>query len=806
MSKIQDLFRSIDIYGQRIDINFQNKQVYKTIYGGAITFIIGIFFIVGCWFFGDQLINRRNPSVIFSERYVEQAQRINITSDNLIIMFGVSDKQSQLWVDPTIFQLRAVQQILQLNNNTQNGQYERKLISVNKTIKICDQSDIGIPEVYNYFSKLSLNKLFCFEKGQDLYMQGDFDAQQFAQLYVYIEKCQNNTSEVVCQPIDVINQKLQLINIDMFLSNTIIDPLNYSNPFSFRGMNQYSSASSVFPKELQLYYTNYYIQDDVGLLYTQKEEKHKFLFTGKQETTYFGDYNVLARILIRIQKTKENLMQRRYQKIQDVIAQMGGLLKILFLVGSFIVFPFSSLIMYKAIGDNIFLYKTTDYNQQPQNKIQIHQNNKVNLNDFSQMNLNLQNQLMQNSSKKINESNSNQLYQQQQQQQNSIYLINQNGKSSNKKITEKKQLVQQSTDKNLIQDNKQKKIKVIQQNEEQKTEQSSKINSYQSISYSFFDYFKSIFCFKKTLNDQKSQLVQNGINQVKKQLDVIYLINKLQEIDKLKSVLLDKDQIKLFDSIPKQITLIASQSQNPVKFHNLQECKSDSNKEIYDKSGKEKSFSYNKSQQNQENQQNQIVLQALQNIVKKQHLTQLDYRLFDMIDCVNFGDIQISQKQQNLLETKPIPANIPINSSTQIANFQSPKSLSDISQIKISLFQKTSTNSNQNKPEQSNTNNQINSNIFIYNQMSSKINQEEEVPQIRSNLEDETLNKFNNSQSNSILNQEVDLEISTQNFKELYLEESKAKYNPNTQFKFNTINSIKAMQNSKIFKQNFKQQ
>ncbi|KAL4473782.1 hypothetical protein ABPG74_022646 [Tetrahymena malaccensis] len=793
MSKIQNFFQSIDIYGKRIDIIFQNKQVYKTIYGGIITFIIGIFFIVGCWFFGDQLFNRLNPSVIFSERYVDQAQRINITSDNLIMMFGVSNYQSELWIDPTVFQVRAVQQILQITNNTQYGQHERRLISINKTMKICDQNDIGIPEVQNYFGKLNLKKLFCFESGQDLYMQGDFDAQQFAQLYVYIDKCQNHTSEVVCQPIDVINQKLQLANIDMYFSNTIIDPLNYSHPFSFKGMNQYSSASSVFPKEIQLYYTNYYIQDDVGLLYTQKEEKQKFTFTNKQETTYFGDYNVLARVLIRIQKMKESLLQRRYQKIQDVIAQMGGLMKILFLVGSIIVFPFSSLSLYKAIGDKIFLYQTTDQKQLPQNKIQIQNNKKFNFNDLSQTNLKLQNQ--QNSSSKINESTSVQ----QKYQQNSIQLITQNGKSSKKQSTEKKLVVQQQIDKNPIQVNK--KLNQIQQKVEQMTEKTSK-NTNQSVSYSFQDYFKNIFCFKKTLNDQKSQLVQKGVNQVKKQLDVIFLINKLQEIDKLKQVLLDKDQIKLFDSIPKKTTLIANQNQ--IK-HNLQVAKVDSKKEISSsEQGVQKEFNQNKSQQNIEQQENQDFLQAIQDIVKKQHLTYLDYRLLEMVDSKNYGDIQVFQAS-NLHETKPISINMPLNSSTQLAYFNSPKSLSDISQIKISLFQKTCNNLN--KPEQPNTNSQINSNNLICNQIQSKFNQNDEIPTNKANQEDEVIqNKFNNSQSYQILNQDVDLEISSQNFKDLYpLEESKVKYNPNTQFKFNTINSIKSMQVSKMFKENFKQ-
>lgn len=47
---------------------------------------------------------------------------------------------------------------------------------------------------------------------------------------------------------------------------------------------------------------------------------------------------------------------------------------------------------------------------------------------------------------------------------------------------------------------------------------------------------------------------------MEKSIDVLYLIKKIQEIDKLKTILLTKDQIKLFDYLPKPTIPI-----NPVK-------------------------------------------------------------------------------------------------------------------------------------------------------------------------------------------------------------------------------------------------
>lgn len=41
------------------------------------------------------------------------------------------------------------------------------------------------------------------------------------------------------------------------------------------------------------------------------------------------------------------------------------------------------------------------------------------------------------------------------------------------------------------------------------------------------------------------------MSRVNKSIDILYIIKKLNEIDKLKMILLSKEQIKLFDYLPK---------------------------------------------------------------------------------------------------------------------------------------------------------------------------------------------------------------------------------------------------------------
>ncbi|EAS03086.2 transmembrane protein, putative (macronuclear) [Tetrahymena thermophila SB210] len=69
----------------------------------------------------------------------------------------------------------------------------------------------------------------------------------------------------------------------------------------------------------------------------------------------------------------------------------------------------------------------------------------------------------------------------------------------------------------------------------------------------FFDYFTFYLqCFKSIYSEKKKQ-IKYSKERVKERLDVVYIMQKLVEIDKLKMLVLNEDQIKLFEYLPKPI-------------------------------------------------------------------------------------------------------------------------------------------------------------------------------------------------------------------------------------------------------------
>ncbi|EWS72479.1 transmembrane protein, putative (macronuclear) [Tetrahymena thermophila SB210] len=657
MNSLISFIKFADIFGQGVQMNFQKSPAYKTVYGGLVTIIIGCCFISGCYFFGSILINRLDPTIITQERSVTSAARINITNNNIVAMFGVSNGASEIWSDPTIFRMYAVQQIMQIQKNSDSGMELRQLISHNKTMKICEEKDIGIPSVKPYFNKLNLTNLYCLDQGQDIYIEGDFDAQSFAQVFVYVEKCSNGTDpNIICKPMDVINQKLQLSKIQIFLSNTIVDPLNHEDPFSSKGMNLYTQTSSSFPKEVQLYFTNQYIQDDVGFMFREIKNKHSFVFTIQQETSFFSNYNVLVRVLIRLQKQKENLMQRRYQKFQDIVAQIGGLMKLLTTVGSIITYRFTQLYLHKAIGDEVLIYDDRNIKKFETEKVTT--KNKKNKTKHIKPKQSVIQEII-NSDKILSNNNIQQIksftnYEEGEQRNGGDSNQADNNLETKKNKLEKIDIYEQPNFSQIIFQKSKHLLTTIQY---QKFFNIIK----NKIKYNFYDYFKQLFAKSLQNNDNRAKLVQKGMQMIEQQLDITYIINKLNEIDKLKAVIFNKDQLKIFDCIPKPI-VSDEQLFNKQQKGNIYLDKNRIREQITDiqmQSPKQFVY-YDIHTQRSEQSKVDDAIQGLQNIINNKYLTKIDKNLIQIIDPNILNSYQY--QQQNKL---PRFQNIDIYSKSQ---------------------------------------------------------------------------------------------------------------------------------------------
>ncbi|EAS02393.2 small GTP-binding domain protein (macronuclear) [Tetrahymena thermophila SB210] len=157
---------------------------------------------------------------------------------------------------------------------------------------------------------------------------------------------------------------------------------------------------------------------------------------------------------------------------------------------------------------------------------------------------------------------------------------------------------------------------------------------------SIWEYFKSnIYPFGEL--KKKKQIIQYSIDKLYYNLDIFNILKKLVEVEKLKRLLLDPEQLKLFDYLPKptihsDLVLNQDQNQDTIK----------------------KSYEVDVLYQDHRTEMQKVrdAFQAYKKIVSKQNHTMLDQKIIDLLDpnLVSIFQAEGIQGQNNFIEKSNI--------------------------------------------------------------------------------------------------------------------------------------------------------
>ncbi|KAL4486164.1 hypothetical protein ABPG72_012217 [Tetrahymena utriculariae] len=156
-----------------------------------------------------------------------------------------------------------------------------------------------------------------------------------------------------------------------------------------------------------------------------------------------------------------------------------------------------------------------------------------------------------------------------------------------------------------------------------------------NLQISSWDYLKSLlFCYFSKFYNNRKKIIDYSIQKLYLYIDIFNIINKLNEIEKLKRLILDEDQLNLFNYLPKPTISadILSKYDFQQKRQEVDLIYQDTRPELQKAS---ESF------------------QAYENILSKQDLTTLDQKLINQIDPslkAIFQDTAIQFKLQKLVE------------------------------------------------------------------------------------------------------------------------------------------------------------
>ena len=519
------LLKSIDMFGRKTELKMNKHSKYNTHLGGLFSLIMLSICIPMFLNFGSDMLYHQNPTAIFSQVFSKNPERYYFSQEKYFFMFGIEAPDTYAhFIDETIYQVNIINRGLSKTSDD----------SFNIPLERCSEDKLPHDkQIHEYFINAPgspINDLYCIKNLENYYIEGSFDTDNYAFIEIMITACQNkteNSSAPICKSPEEIEAKLSGY-FAFYTMDYLIDPNNFKNPGQQTGKDYFTPISIGMTRNTNRYIATSKINSDDGFLFSSINNYNYPSYYEDKETLLIDKSNQGLIIDFVLRKYHNDLIYtRNYQKFQDVLAQIGGIIQILSIFFSYLSFPFVDKLYFEKIVNSIY--------------------------NFEGINL-----INRKSTKILNKS---------------LIHYNQNLKSF--------QEIFGAPNSNIVKVNPNT-VQIIQNSKEIEKERGFikyllKIQNKPPLQTTYWEFFKNKFFplvlkkkSKKRIKDNfQYERLNKGKNLIIEKLDFAYILKKLYEVDKLKMLLLNENQYHLFEYSSKPVI----QNNSEINFGNSKNAK-----------------------------------------------------------------------------------------------------------------------------------------------------------------------------------------------------------------------------------------
>ncbi|EAR91787.2 transmembrane protein, putative (macronuclear) [Tetrahymena thermophila SB210] len=570
----------LDIFGSQIFLRFNKQQTYNTRLGSYFTLIIYV--LISYRLFGliVDLVQGNNPEVIYNERQVDDPAIFNASSKNFPLAFGMENpKDFNHFIDESIYTITAFwnQKLLTFDETTQQYISTWQQNSIN--VQPCTIENFQNLENQKYYLQLNYTNMYCLPPDFELPIQGDFPSKVYSEIQITVKKCTKN-----CQSQEILDSFLQKSNFGLQLSDSYVDPTISDNPFKIYSRDMFWSTSTELPKDVYIYIRNNYVYSDFGWFFPNVETQRFPAYSFSENYEYppsFQDYFLTIRF--RFEKQKESVYKRSYKKFISIFSEIGGFTQSFLAIGYVLCKKVSQTKLDIDLINKAFKFEGNLKSKQQNEEKEVNETKHEQQKQGNKKKLKKSKQSFDKSSKvSFNSSNENLRKNHQQ----NFCLKSQINENAQKQV-----LLESPPKKNFIyEDQKSDKVycnlneqdAVLEQKENKKSNQlkisqlmmsyfedqstilkksvgvaDQQINNLQGKGFSEKEQEKS----QKQVEDKFKRHFDNQMSSMQLSIwyreklyyniDIFNIIHKLNELEKLKRLIFDQDQLKLFDYLPK---------------------------------------------------------------------------------------------------------------------------------------------------------------------------------------------------------------------------------------------------------------
>ena len=479
---LKSIFYSLDLFKTPIYFHMNSKTKIPS----QLSFYISLCIIcfLSAFFFQSDLFAKKSPFSSIQTIATNSRPRIDFQNENMGVAVSLSDDYNVIINDDSIYTWSMVNYYV--NSNGDIIEEDRK------TLGICNESDFKTHG--DAFKNIGLKDAICPTTG-NFSVEGYWDEKYTRYLDIKLNKCNNSTSLIICKSDEEIFKFFQDKYMNIYFSDNIIDVNNFKNPINQIYKNKFYLMDSKISKKYTFNFKKVEFISDSGLIFGDQTQVESFSFGNVDQDFMTDNLNWVGSMLL-YSSSEIYVIERRYQKLQEVIANLGGLANSLLIIGFFITYLEKEFILFKSIINTLYIFPNSEKAK----------NNLGHSQTFSQI-----------------------LSNKSEQQTNMSFL---NFKKMTKKISNsiiKKVKKQKSIE---INPNSQKITKISQKKHKNNISKRLWKKEQKNVTFSFFEFLKIKYRPSWVQLSRKELLITEAFNLYRNEIDILSVIQKINEIDK----------------------------------------------------------------------------------------------------------------------------------------------------------------------------------------------------------------------------------------------------------------------------------
>jgi hypothetical protein len=516
---LKSFVTNIDAIGIEPSFTFSRQSRFKTFFGGVLTVLLILLFIAGFFYFGRDLYEKINPVLLNSKSINMNPKSLELTPANFPFYIALENNLDNLnyFKDPTVFTIQGKFRN-QVRYIDASGVVRLNVTSTNIKLVDCDLN-YHFPGMIKDFNSTAYQIAYCIAPNQTIQIEGDFPNDVFNIMQFNLFQCFNTTAVQNCKSQNVIEAMIRTTYVSINYGTYIPKPANFTSPMERTKVDYFTTVSIYNQKQINLYLKRIFHTTDQGIIFEDPKEVvyndvdyiREFLTT--DPPVQGGRF---LQIGVRMSYTEE-FTTRSYMKVQQVLANVGGLFKFFSLTFELtILFLTKEYFYLHLINEN---FRINDKNGGKPNSSGRRANPQIprmiQLNNVS--NNTTTNRNISDTYKSHIKFNS----------RNDLPTI----RNSDNQLKKNEAVVHQSLDR--------------------LNERFQKCRAGVKLDIPTWSYIKIFYCkSKKKDNARYYQLYKRGKFAIKNCIDINHVIYKLIEFEKLKQIILDKHELYLFDLRP----------------------------------------------------------------------------------------------------------------------------------------------------------------------------------------------------------------------------------------------------------------